>query len=344
MPTNPEIIAAIGAVARSPAIRRGLAALAEVEAAGEWRWVIGDEAVPPIRPEPHVFHRRLATSPELQRQAVELGLAHPRAGAVKLPRSRAGRWDFFKRMRRVDVVAAYEATSWGWGQVMGFNAVALGYFSAVEMASKCYTAAGQAEAVRRYLQHADLIPDLCRLPDRGAAEAVAQGYNGPAWRRNDYAAKLIRAWHAVARAADAPEGRTIRDLQQALDALGHDPGKIDGEDGPDTQRAVRAFQEARGLVADGIAGQMTWAEIEDAQAEAAARRREGRKRLVATGGAVGSLAVPAGMDIMREATMAAGTARGLADQLGLFGPLAALAAAAAVGWVVWRMWPKDEDE
>ena len=40
-------------------------------------------------------------------------------------------------------------------------------------------------------------------------------------------------------------GPDVRDLQQALKALGHDPGPIDGAFGARTASAVKAFQQAR---------------------------------------------------------------------------------------------------
>lgn len=40
---------------------------------------------------------------------------------------------------------------------------------------------------------------------------------------------------------------TVRGVQQALAALGFDPGPVDGLDGPKTQAAVAAFQVANGL-------------------------------------------------------------------------------------------------
>lgn len=54
---------------------------------------------------------------------------------------------------------------------------------------------------------------------------------------------------------------TIRGLQARLLALGFDPGPIDGVRGPQTDRAVKAFQTSRGLVADGIVGARTRAAL-----------------------------------------------------------------------------------
>lgn len=57
-----------------------------------------------------------------------------------------------------------------------------------------------------------------------------------------------------------------RQIQNLLDYLGYDPGPIDGMDGPNTEDAVRAFQAAEGLTADGIPGPLTEAKLLDAVA------------------------------------------------------------------------------
>lgn len=43
-------------------------------------------------------------------------------------------------------------------------------------------------------------------------------------------------------------------VQKALEQLGHDPGKVDGKDGPNTQKAVREFQASASIKIDGIVG------------------------------------------------------------------------------------------
>ncbi len=45
-----------------------------------------------------------------------------------------------------------------------------------------------------------------------------------------------------------------RELQEALSRLGYDPGGLDGVVGPNTRRAIRAFQSATGRTPDGYAG------------------------------------------------------------------------------------------
>lgn len=52
-------------------------------------------------------------------------------------------------------------------------------------------------------------------------------------------------------------GATVRELQRQLESAGFATGGIDGQFGPKTESAVRAFQRARGLTVDGIVGPQT---------------------------------------------------------------------------------------
>lgn len=47
------------------------------------------------------------------------------------------------------------------------------------------------------------------------------------------------------------------EIQTSLKALGFDPGPLDGKMGPLTRSAIKAYQESRGLVVDGIPGTNT---------------------------------------------------------------------------------------
>jgi N-acetylmuramoyl-L-alanine amidase len=63
---------------------------------------------------------------------------------------------------------------------------------------------------------------------------------------------------AIFRLADpVMKGETVKVIQRAVKKLGFDPGPIDGEFGPKTHAAVRAFQATRGLLADGEVGPKT---------------------------------------------------------------------------------------
>jgi peptidoglycan hydrolase-like protein with peptidoglycan-binding domain len=59
-------------------------------------------------------------------------------------------------------------------------------------------------------------------------------------------------------------GEVVRQLQRALKDLGYDPGPIDGEFGIRTESAVKDFQDDRGIAVDGIVGDITWLNIDEA--------------------------------------------------------------------------------
>jgi Putative peptidoglycan binding domain/Transglycosylase SLT domain len=56
-------------------------------------------------------------------------------------------------------------------------------------------------------------------------------------------------------------GPAVEDLQNKLKAAGFDPGPIDGQFGPKARAAVIAFQQAKGLMVDGIVGPQTKAAL-----------------------------------------------------------------------------------
>jgi peptidoglycan hydrolase-like protein with peptidoglycan-binding domain len=59
-------------------------------------------------------------------------------------------------------------------------------------------------------------------------------------------------------------GVAVKQLQQALKDLGYDVGAVDGQFGTKTEQAVKAFQSDRGLTVDGIVGDITWLNIDEA--------------------------------------------------------------------------------
>jgi peptidoglycan hydrolase-like protein with peptidoglycan-binding domain len=56
-------------------------------------------------------------------------------------------------------------------------------------------------------------------------------------------------------------GEAVERLQRTVANLGYDPGPIDGIFGTRTEEAVRQFQAANALIANGIAGPETWAAL-----------------------------------------------------------------------------------
>ena len=69
---------------------------------------------------------------------------------------------------------------------------------------------------------------------------------------------------AAKKPAGAPteEISRVREVQLALKAAGFDPGSLDGRMGPRTRTAIRDFQVAQGLPADGKVGPKTWSKLE----------------------------------------------------------------------------------
>lgn len=60
----------------------------------------------------------------------------------------------------------------------------------------------------------------------------------------------------------APDEATKnRQIQTALKNAGYDPGPIDGKVGTKTKKAIKDFQSANGLKADGKVGTRTWAKL-----------------------------------------------------------------------------------
>ncbi|MCL6638044.1 MAG: peptidoglycan-binding protein, partial [Alicyclobacillus sp.] len=65
-------------------------------------------------------------------------------------------------------------------------------------------------------------------------------------------------------------GAAVKTLQTDLNTLGYNCGTVDGDFGPATLAAVKAFQTAQKLTVDGIVGPATWAALTKAlQAKAA---------------------------------------------------------------------------
>jgi peptidoglycan L-alanyl-D-glutamate endopeptidase CwlK len=58
------------------------------------------------------------------------------------------------------------------------------------------------------------------------------------------------------------EGEPVERLQGLLRGQGFSPGLTDRRFGPATEAALRAFQRARGLLADGVCGPESWAALE----------------------------------------------------------------------------------
>ena len=269
----PEITDAANRLGIEPA---ALLAVAEVESSGIAFAMIDGRREPLIRFEGHYFDRRL--SPEKQAVARAAGLSSPIAGAVANPSSQEGRWNLLVRAARIDRQAAYESVSWGIGQVMGAHWRTLGFASVDEFVALArHDLAGQAEIMARFIERQGVSAALA-----GQDWATfARGYNGPLYARSNYDGRLAAAYanyggkprQAAPARQPKPAGRellcrglrsaAVYELQAMLTSLGYG-ARPDGIFGPGTERAVKAFQRAARLAADGIVGPATYASLEDA--------------------------------------------------------------------------------
>lgn len=259
------------------ALREGIApaallAVAEVESAGVPYWKVKGQRVPAIRFEGHYFHKLLP--PKKRAIAVREGLASPYAGAIKNPRSYEGRYELLARARKIDEDAALQSFSWGLGQVMGANWRDLGFSSPQALVDKAHeNVGGQVELMLRFIRANKLTGFLKNLKWHPFAGA----YNGPAYRKNKYATKMAAAYKRwLPGYVQGAQISTIYDIQQDLELLGYEPGKLDGIDGTRTRHAVKRFQADKGLVVDGIVGVMTREALDDA---VEALKQEGRDKL-----------------------------------------------------------------
>ncbi len=135
-----------------------------------------------------------------------------------------------------DRIGALRATSWGIGQVMGFNAEMVGYrqngAEGMVATFADFEDAQLAAMAEFCVQTGAAIP----LRNRDWARFAAI-YNGPGYAANRYDEKLARASRT---SMGAPPDLSVRAEQIRLMFAGHYTSAIDGLDGPKT-RAARAL-------------------------------------------------------------------------------------------------------
>ncbi len=244
-------------------------AVIDVEAAGNG---FDRHGRPKMLFEPHVFYRNLPAGKKRD-LAVSMGLAYRTWRPNNYPN------DSYPRLLQameIDETAALKAASWGMGQILGENAVSIGYDSPQDMVEKFKESEGnQLEGIIRFIKANNLDDELRAHNWAG----FARGYNGPNYAVNGYDKKLSAAYEKWARIPDTPwtapdndnrpnrsvigrgsRGDDVKAWQSILLTWGSDlgPWGADGVFGNSTEKATIEWQRAHSLKADGVVGPKTW--------------------------------------------------------------------------------------
>ena len=159
-------------------------AVNEVEAAGSG--FTGDNVKALY--EPHIAFRR--TSGATRDQLAAAGVAYPSQGAQPYPKTSYARIDQCSAIAGEEVAAL--STSWGLGQIMGFNFKACGYPNAVAMVRDF--AKGETQQLEGMLTFISANAAMLRALQRRDWAAFARLYNGPKYEINKYDKKLAAAY------------------------------------------------------------------------------------------------------------------------------------------------------
>lgn len=193
----PALLTAIKKVADKLKIEpASLCAVVEIESGG--KPFEEDNKTPKFLFERHIFYRELSKlQPAKLQNAIDQGLAIPkwsRTTQYKDQGNSKGRQLVLAKARAVDEECANRACSWGLGQTMGFLCTDLGYKSATDMVSELSKGglSSQVDCMARFIKSKGLTPAL-KAHDWAS---FAKGYNGAAYKQNQYDTRLSASYSA----------------------------------------------------------------------------------------------------------------------------------------------------
>lgn len=162
-------------------------ALVDVEASGQGQ----DPAtgLPVIRYEGHQF--RAKTGGVFDRAHPDLSFPYAERKAHPQPADQAGRWTVLEDAVALVPGAALQSTSWGLGQIMGFNYAACGFPDVWSFVLAM--ASGERAQVAAMLAFLEAEGLLRHMKDK-RWDRLAAGYNGPSYRDNAYDTRLASAF------------------------------------------------------------------------------------------------------------------------------------------------------
>lgn len=191
---------------------------------------------PRILFERHIFHKLTGGAFD----ASHTGISNPCPGGYGAPG--ANQYLRLIEAMALDPGAALRSASWGIGQIMGEYFHLAGFSSVETMVSAMLDSeSAQLAAFTAYLQSTRLDAPL-RARDWAS---FARKYNGPEYTRNCYDTRLSAAFQKLASCA-LPD-LNVRAGQLYLSLKGFSLDSIDGMIGPDTRKAILAFQSTAGL-------------------------------------------------------------------------------------------------
>ena len=189
---------------------------------------------PKILFERHIFHKQT----QGQYRSDYPDISNPQAGGYQ---GGAAEYSRLQEAIALDLDCALKSTSWGIGQIMGFNHGIVGYDAVQTMVAHMVQSEDeQIMAMVKFMQYNGLDDALHQQDWR----AFARGYNGADYVRNQYDKKLTEAY---SRAQTSFPDLGLRTAQAALLYLGFNPGPVDGLWGVRTRSALCAYQSLHDL-------------------------------------------------------------------------------------------------
>lgn len=196
---------------------------------------------PVILFERHKFHEQ--TSGRFDDRAPDV--SHRKPGGY----GKGGQFQYsrLEKALALDQEAALSSTSWGLGQVMGFNFQIAGFQSVETMVLEmCRTEESQIVGMVNFI----IENGLHKYLQVGDWVSFARGYNGSRYYINQYDVRLNSA-HQKYRIGPLPDLK-IREAQVLLSYLGYDPGPVDGWLGKQTLIAMNSWRENHGKDDDDV--------------------------------------------------------------------------------------------
>jgi len=150
------------------------------------------EGKPVILAEPHRFSRATGRKYDNDYPLI----SYSSWGARPYPKTQAGRYDQLLQMIRLDVDAGFASASYGKFQILGENYAVCGYSSPAAFAfAMARDEREQLKAFENFIRGNNL---LVHLRNKNWA-AFARGYNGTAYKKNQYDTKLANAYARFSR-------------------------------------------------------------------------------------------------------------------------------------------------